>query len=123
MDEVMVVLAGDSSSLAMLSERFSSPRLAVIQESGGDTGYLKSSDFDSSTDDAKIIDAAERLVHVANGIMRLNRLPFYRPVDVRPAVVRDDEQGKRTVSISTSDTAVINVAEEVTIEKFTAEGV
>jgi hypothetical protein len=99
MGETMVGLEGPVASLAEMSARFSSPRLTITDEGNG-TGYLKSSEFPSSDDNAPIIEVAKQLLRIANGIMRLDDPLFFQPVSVGSIVSREDDGGKRTVTYS-----------------------
>ena len=86
MEETMVGLEGSATSLAQMSTRFSSPRLTIIDEGNG-TGYLRSSDFPLSDDNALIIEEAERLLSIANATMRQRTPLFFQPVKLRSIVV------------------------------------
>jgi hypothetical protein len=117
--ETMVGLEGSAASLAKMAARFASPRLTVIDD-GNDTGYMKSSDIPSS-DDALIIELANRLVKIVNGIMSLSELHF-QPVAVRSTIVREDDDGNQTHRIYSSDVAVISTAETATVVELLPDG-
>jgi hypothetical protein len=121
MGGTMVGFDGADASLSKMSKRFSDPRLTVTDEGNG-AWHLRSSDFPSTRDDAKIIAVAKRLISVANGVMRQDDPLFFQPVSVRPMVVRDDETGKRTVSISIASAAVIATAETATVVETLSDG-
>ena len=121
MGGTMVGLDGADASLSKMSRRFFDPRLTVTDEGDG-AWHLKSSDFPSTKDDAQIIAVAKRLVSVANGVMRRDDPLFFQPVSVRPMVVRDDDTGKRTVSISVTSAAVIATAETATVVETLPDG-
>lgn len=96
MAEWLVQLSGEKFDLEELPKRFTSEKYRVIEEDG--KYYIKSSEFNSFTNDSEVRKKAEELLELINGAVKI-KMPNFKPVSL-DAVIEIDKDGQQHRHIS-----------------------